>query len=243
MMESTERVGAHELHPNFNLKNARRLIAALRESVHVSIARERPLVINGAHVAKTDLLDRRIDVDGSNPDGVPLAYDQDQWADNVPARINWNHSCGTAACIAGFAYILREADRGWAISAGDLLDNGKSNRSAEPMVDALREFLGISAHATDRMSLFSPGSPAIQPRHAVAMLEHFIVTGRVDWNHALGQDRILRRGRDWKGLRPWRVLEWFETEVFEDERGRREVDEAKHRTAVKTGMQDRRRAA
>ena len=236
MTESTERVGAHELHPNFNLKNARRLIAALRNAVPEMVARERPMEINGSPATKGDLLNLRVDIacaEGQDPPKrVPVAYAQGTWASALKDRANHMHSCGTAACIAGFAWLLREKDRGSEVTVSEFMKAGGTSLRKHPhaMEDVLAEFLGVSIGAAKRMSahtrvFFLHHSP--QPRHAVAMLEWFMETGEVDWWRASGFVERGRRKRDWRGLRPWRRLEWTDSEIRMQADDRRSVDAAR----------------
>ena len=206
MTESAERVGAHGRHPNFNLANARRLIAALQRSVPAAIARARPMEINGSPAAEGDVWHMAVDSEGER--GIPVAYDQGTWG--CPIHYDSVHFCGTAACIAGFAWLMREADRGNRVSVDALSANSESMGASGEMTRALAKFLGVGADVAEEMScplggsLSDPHRLPPQPRHAVAMLEIFIRTGTVMWSHALGLMWVARMKRDWKGLRPWR---------------------------------------
>ena len=233
MTESAERAGVHEHYPDFNMANARRLIAALRRAEPADVACERPMEIGGSPLDRSSILDMAASAEGTHPGAAPLAYNQSTWGtivyhpwgSRVPA-----HVCGTAACIAGFAWLMREADRGRDVSVEGL---ASSNNEDNEMVCALAEFLGVGESAASRMSINQCGAFRPHPRHAVAMIERFIETGRVDWQRAIGCVRVERRKRDWKGWRPWRVRKWFEWEVTEEERGRRRDDARSIRLAVR----------
>ena len=239
MTESTERVGAHALHPNFKLKNARRLITALWRSVPARIARERPLLVNGSHVDDRDIAHMEIDADGKRPDRIPLAYDQETWGSAIVFRRDLKHSCGTAACIAGFAWLLREADTDGGVTMTSFMEAVRARSDIRSDMDprtcamenALAGFLGVSIDAARRMSACELNSQ-IQPRHAVAMLEDFIETGRVDWRRALGRTEVRRTMRDWKGLRPWRKQSWTEKGITERERRIQQDEDAEYSRAV-----------
>ena len=231
MTESTERVGAHDLHPNFNLKNAHRLIAALRNAAPMDIARERPLEINGFPAARRDVLHLPVDPasgDRRDQGRVPVAYNQGAWSCMVLTKSWTPDSCGTAACIAGFAWLMRESDKGEDVSADRFVTELSARAGGYSCMDALKDFLGISLHAASLMSDTTPcsllDSPldrrSVQPRHAVAMLEGFIEAGRVDWVRALGLVEVKKAKRDWRGLRPWRKRRWTEWLPTEEERGK-----------------------
>ena len=189
MTESTERVGAHVLHPDFNLANAHRLIAALRGAAHVNIACVTPLEIDGSHVTKEDVLDRSVDIEGSDPERIPVAFNHGSWSMHLRDRIDPRYSCGTAACIAGFAHLLLQADKGRTLSVRDMSRLSASADKKTTVVRSLAEFLGTSIAAAERISEMPDmlSGSSVKPRHAVAMLEYFIETGNVEWDHAIGK--------------------------------------------------------
>ena len=231
----TKRTGAHELHPKFNLANARRLIAALSNADSAEIAREKPLEFNGSFAARGDIFHLPVDpgsAERRNPKRVPVAYNQrawscmlqtETWASNS-TPMTWSNSCGTAACIAGFAWLLREADKGEGVEAHRFVEELADGIGPDASMDALEEFLGIDRDASSQMSGTLPclllDGHSVQPRHAVAMLERFIETGKVDWVRALGLVEVKKAKRDWKGWRPWRKKRWTEWLPTEEEIGR-----------------------
>lgn len=89
---------------------------------------------------------------------------------------NWTHTCGTPACIAGWANFVRTDDDGTFL--GDM--------SAAAM------WLGITKSQAEE--LFAPDEDfeeedgplflwsEITPTHAAAVLRHLADTGRVDWS-------------------------------------------------------------
>ena len=230
MMESTERVGAHKHHPNFNLKNARRLIAALQRSVPARIARERPMEIGGSPVIPVDILHMAVDAEGTDPKGVPLAYHQASWGSMVKDSLAPSNSCGTAACIAGFAFLMLKADKGAKARVVDLVTGSVDVYKGK--MDALAEFLGVSLFEARCMSTPHCEGVMPQPRHAVAMLERFVETGEADWHSACGFVERRRRRRDWRNWRPWKVRKWVEWEPTEKERRDRREDDQKIEAAI-----------
>jgi hypothetical protein len=89
---------------------------------------------------------------------------------------NWTHTCGSPACIAGWANFIRTDDDGTFL--GDMV--------------AAAAWLGINIRQA--AELFQPDEPDkdepddilswsdITPAHAAAVLRHLAVTGQVDWS-------------------------------------------------------------
>lgn len=101
----------------------------------------------------------------------PEQFDMGWWGDiNHP-----QHTCDTAACIGGWTEALL------------------SNRALEstPEVGAL---LGLDAMASaalfypDAIGRFVPLSPSTTTTQAVAVLDHLLATGEVDWSVASPSD-------------------------------------------------------
>ena len=212
-------------HPNFKLKNARRLIAALEKAAPAEIARRQPLMINGSHIMKGDSLRKAVDAEGTDPDpsAIPVAYDQGTWACAIDTGDS-AHFCGTAACIAGFAHLMHQADQGSPVRLEGFSRFDGSGDTGCVMVRDLADFLGIEKYAAEMMSAPCGLSPPPRPRHAVAMLEYFIRTGRVDWKRALGIELVERSEWVWKGLWPRRKVGRTEWRVTEAERALQEMD-------------------
>lgn len=85
-----------------------------------------------------------------------------------------SHPCGTVACIGGYAAIL-------SASEGKVASGGGGWR-----VESLGcEWLGLSD--TDSMRLFYGegyryGMGSITKKRAIAVLKHFLDTGKINWN-------------------------------------------------------------
>ena len=86
------------------------------------------------------------------------------------------HTCGTPACIAGWADFLANGDE-WV--ASDTLESRSQNVEGRAM-----EWLGMSS--SQRYELFWGGTKIadlakVTPTHAAAVLRHLAATGDVDW--------------------------------------------------------------
>ena len=97
------------------------------------------------------------------------------------AYINPSYICGTPGCIAGHA----------AIDAGYTFKPGRyccyHNGNARPVAAVAAEWFGIIPDSTETNLMFC-GTPfeygigSIPKEFAIAMLENFIETGKVNWN-------------------------------------------------------------
>lgn len=95
----------------------------------------------------------------------------ERWYEHSVTAHELLHPCGTAACIAG-----------WALAV--LTPDSKKRLSSD---DAANLF-GIDHHAGDTLFMpdgFSDPGRYTQPQ-AVAVLDHLLATGKVDWSVALG---------------------------------------------------------
>ena len=94
----------------------------------------------------------------------------DDWQDKS------GRSCGTVACIAGTAHVLRTGDR----------TIGHNVRDYDCTPDA--EWLGLTEDEADGL-FFAVSASAnlyeITPSQAVSVLRHLAETGEVDWERAL----------------------------------------------------------
>ena len=194
-------------HPNLKVRNAKKLIEAIRESDPVDLARARaeknPLKVNGRIVVCTDTMVES--ADEIRKSKFPLVFDMETWlgaaeVPNTEYRFAYETaSCGTAACIAGFAGALMMRGRGKK-SESDvrLVDRvAGAHGPNRGWVLVLAEFLGIDPETAramtttdDSVALGGVGDHDVRPRHAVRLLEIFLETGRVDWVNAMGRRRV-----------------------------------------------------
>ena len=180
-------------HPKAKVRNIKRLIEAIRKSEHVSCARNMPEFDEMKIPESKRYSSSDFSVAGGS---IPVAFDHSLWVESMYSR--GGHFCGTAACVAGFAYILQA--RG-----GDL-----PGRRSRGISKSLAAFIGVNHKTAMRISrgpAFS-SNDRVWPRHAVALLENFLETGKVDWRHAFGVESCIELEpkpfweRDWP--RFWR---------------------------------------
>lgn len=91
---------------------------------------------------------------------------QDSWsAERTAAK---NHSCGSAACIAGWTHFLFEPD------------------TTETGSNFARDVLGLEWGAANE--LFTPrgylARPSPTPAQAANVLDHYLATGEINWSVA-----------------------------------------------------------
>jgi hypothetical protein len=80
------------------------------------------------------------------------------------------HDCGTAACIGGWAEFV----------------NGRAFPSGEKL-EAVGRMFGVSTREADRLCFPPTWMDGVNTRaQAVAVLDHLIATGEVDWSVAEG---------------------------------------------------------
>ena len=193
---------AKKKHPKLKVRNVKRLIAAIRESDHLNLARARaeksPLKIGkrGATCADASI-NMASDIGKSR---VPLVFDMSSWLDPAPVAAQWcprladspsfrnDPACGTAACIAGFAATLAPE------SILRLVEEAIEIGSCFRWEIFFAEFLGIDTWTAGRMTSVQevPGgihNDQVRPRHAVRLLETFLRTGEVDWCKAMGMKK------------------------------------------------------
>ena len=195
MMDAIDCCRAKAKHPDLKPENVRRLIDAIRAAVPRSLARQKPLFAEGGRPMDRDETMARnavVDPAGLDSESVRVCFSLSHWIDYVGARGFSRHSCGTAACISGFAHIMLEGDRGKSVRCGK--DLGQENA-----LKSLAEFVGVERpHALNMaMCRTEDGNDEVQPRHAVALLERFLDTGEIDWMHAMG--RVKNWGKQGKG--------------------------------------------
>jgi hypothetical protein len=98
-----------------------------------------------------------------------LGFNMMNWIDTTLPDVA-GHPCGTAACIAGWAYIL---------NTGRMQEH-----SDEPLWVTAQKLLGLDVEDAD--NLFEPGNPDtwadITDQQAVRTLRHLAATGEVNWN-------------------------------------------------------------
>jgi hypothetical protein len=92
--------------------------------------------------------------------------------------------CGTAACIAGYAYLALSLEEGRDFE--DVLLRGA--RSGMYVAETAQDWLGLTDRQSDE--LFAPFhySGAIPPSAGVQVLKHLLETGEVDWEVVDGYD-------------------------------------------------------
>ena len=86
-------------------------------------------------------------------------------------RHRTEHSCGTAACIQGWAQHIDPKHNAWVIGSCEIA--GFSN------------WCGVSLYDANEIcepQVIGVNYDNIKPHHAVAMLRHFVDTGDVVWN-------------------------------------------------------------
>ena len=198
-----------ERHPHANVRNIKRLIAVIKESDHWKVGREKARIkqpkANGGDLMWSMAYKASGNVRALGEGNVPLLFDMTNWMqamttenmDITPEDVDmWNgsvmdveslHSCGTAACIAGFAGALMARSR-----HTGMLEQALRFGHALHWEAVISEFLGIGGTAVRQ--LVSVGECPdhncdVMPRHAVRLLETFLETGRVDWAKAMGWKR------------------------------------------------------
>ena len=203
---------AKKKHPNLKVRNVKRLIKAISESDPLDLARvkaaKKPLKV-GKRKATCRDADVNSEKGMANP-RVPLVFFMAAWMSPAPVddpddigyvspfRVDWpkmqnEPTCGTAACIAGFAGALSPKP------ARVRLRKDLRHMGGRCWARLLAEFLGIGTRTADRMvSVGNMGhlefyNRDVQPRHAVAMLENFLETGKVEWKKAMGRNSSGRR--------------------------------------------------
>ena len=195
---------AKKLHPKLNVRSAKRLIAAIRGSERSPGSFRILPVKSGGRPATPSMLrtDGSLAKSGGN---YPIYFDMDKWMSVVeskrPRDGSGSGACGTAACIAGFAYVLR-AQEGkkprHATMAGFRSWTSRTRGVAvwSSMVKALADYLGVDAKTAERMASVSLSARGlddsnrdVEPRHAVRMLESFLETGEVEWSRAMGRKK------------------------------------------------------
>ena len=199
---------AKKLHPKLKVRNVKKLIGAIREADSLELARARaarePLKVGRRNAVCRDAVVRSVEDIGKSK--VPLVFFMATWINPAPvdpvmgivdpessrwAKARKEPTCGTAACIAGFAAALMPDSAvprvNWAIRRGEGWDR------------LLAEFLGVddwTAATMTNLGLSDRGCGAVnrevQPRHAVRLLEIFLETGKVDWLRAMGRKRVPR---------------------------------------------------
>lgn len=78
------------------------------------------------------------------------------------------HTCGTTACIAGWAIAVR--------------DGGNPTDFNGPWLYDAAEFMGLWKDEQATKDLMLETNNTITPAHAVAVLRHLAETGEVDWS-------------------------------------------------------------
>ena len=148
---------AKKLHPNLKAGNVRRLIKAIRESEPRPGNYTMPPAESGGKPVRMSMM--RMDGSLSRTGGkYPIYFGMADWivpvrAGAVPGRdwqgMNGEAVCGTAACIAGFAYTIRARDaarKGTRLKHATLASFGKfRERDYDEFRIGMLGALGISA--------------------------------------------------------------------------------------------------
>ena len=207
---------ARAKHPGLKPENVRRLIDAIGGSVPRSMAQQRPLFAEGGRPLDRKETMRRnvaIGADAADSGSIPVCFDLGTWIDYVGSRGFSRHSCGTAACISGFAHIMLEGDRGESVRCGDELRQ-------QGAIKSLMEFVGVKRSVAFAIAncMTADRNEAVQPRHAVALLERLLDTGDVDWHRAMGRVKN-RLGRGSEMTKRERALRARERALVEEAAG------------------------
>ena len=192
---------AKKLHPKLKVRNVKRLIAAIREADSLQLARAKakrePLMVGNRAALCSDARIERAEGIGNRK--VPLVFCMAAWMH--PASTHERHvtrfgeihaysgsepTCGTAACIAGFAGTLMP--KSWLPAVEKAVRSDDCHR----WESILAEFIGVDERTADEMTSTNLSHAGIynhhvQPRHAVRLLENFLETGKVDWFKAMGR--------------------------------------------------------
>jgi hypothetical protein len=98
------------------------------------------------------------------------------------------HTCGTVGCIAGYAAVIALAEDG--VGANQLVSDvaedwlGLDHTRAKALFTPNCYSELFEATSTLVRANYVPEYRAVKPRHAVAVLEHLLATGEVDWRRA-----------------------------------------------------------
>ena len=196
-------------HPGLKPENVRRLIDAIGASIPRRLAQQKPLFAEGGRpMDRGETMSRNAVVDpaGLGPESIRVSFSLVHWIEYIGARGFSRHSCGTAACISGFAHIMLRGDSGKSVRCGKELGQERALKS-------LGEFIGVERKHAREMAMCrtDDGNDAVQPRHAVALLERFLDTGEIEWRRAMGREK------DWGRPGKTRLTEREEA-LREDER-------------------------
>ena len=164
---------AKRMHPNLNVDNAKALIEA----------------IGGSEPSPGD---------GALPpqrSRHPMFFDMTKWFNLVKSNRPDDPICGTAACIAGFAYALSlKAERdGRPGSAAHIVQRPVGTMTLADFLGVeyatAREMASIQHLVSERSHGFDFDVDSdVEPRHAARMLEIFLETGHVEWRRAMGRN-------------------------------------------------------
>ena len=220
---------AKKLHPNLKVRNAKALIAEIRRAepspgffTHPPARKKNGDPVR-PHMLRTDGKLMR------SGEKYPIYFDMCQWFRELDSNQKGDDSvCGT---VAGFAFVLKnrqDAKRGKRPRVASVPAFTKRAAHSDSgvwgtMVGALEEFLGVDAATATMMSSIygarrrcvDDSNDDVEPRHAVAMLEHFLETGEVDWNRAMGRKRDGRlTNAEWlKRCEAVRIMEALKEEA------------------------------
>ena len=212
-----------KLHPNAKVRSIKRLIKAIGDSeiweIEMIKAIQKPKKAGGEIVTRS-LANQAIKSAAElGKAGIPMAFDMTDYmtapenpfihgvSDAPLAKGGFRicPTCGTAACIAGFAGALAARSGTDPRSAemrrlNGVLRNGQSatdSASSASWTQVLADFMGIDGDVANKMISVRHSSPDfnedVKPRHAVKLLEKFLETGRVDWDHAMGRRKVGTR--------------------------------------------------
>ena len=193
---------AKKKHPKLKVGNAKRLIKAIRDAEPLELARAKA-ELNPLKIGRRRAVCRDAQIDSVDDIGkkigkkVPLVFDMANWMRASPVSelfgrghlsidaLRTTPTCGTAACIAGFAGALMPKSA----KANSMVWTALHRDDSYGWEGVLAEFLGIDEETASEMtSVMLTGiyNEDVRPRHAVRLLEIFLKTGNVDWMTAMG---------------------------------------------------------
>ena len=214
-----------KLHPKAKVGNIKRLIRAIGNSGHWEAemldACRKPRKVGGRALTLDMAKDAISSTENLGKTRVPMTFDMTDFMYVPRIRRTGGPSCGTAACIAGFAGAL--ASRGSA--AGDCRLDGllRNKGSKVSWVGILADFMGIDKHTANKMisvGCHEDFNDNARPRHAVKLLEIFLATGNVDWRRAMGRKRgsgdawVLTRAEERMRNRDQAIFEKLDAEIL-----------------------------
>ena len=174
--------------PKARVGSIKRLAAALRRAESVPSMDEWRFARRGKRgrssgetIMSNSKMKHSFNLTGRGADRV--GYDPVAWINTIRN----GKECGTWACIAGFAHIMRgpgwpspRSSEEWRVALAEFIGmEGKEGRREAFEI----QFGGMCSNYRDPEMLTIPAA-----RHAASLMEHFLKTGEVDWDRALGMN-------------------------------------------------------